>query len=216
MTVSDFNWSDPRRQEHTNVVPTSLTSLDDIFINKPPFYTRQFLTMDFFLPTVLALLLLGPAHYLFRVYRNYRIAKSTGLPVVFTPWSPTNPFSYLLSGFARDLATRLGVGHWLRYAYYGWDVQERSKPFEEMGCTAFILVSPGRNWLYVVDPDIVTALYAGERRGEITRPAEGVKMLDVFGPNITTVGFLRSHRRWVGKLTRQPQGPRPRLAAHAA
>jgi len=163
--------------------------------------------MGFLVPTVAAALLALPAWYLHLVYHSYRSAKATGLPIVFNPWSPASPVAYLLSRFFHRLASRLGLGAWLRFAYYGWEVQERERPFLEMGVPAFVIVSPGRNWLYLADPGTVAAVYAAERRGEITRPAEDIDILDVFGPNITSVRRCPRVRCCSCRLTR-PRRPR--------
>jgi len=52
---------------------------------------------------------------------------------------------------------------------------------------AVIHVSPGRNWLYVSDAEAVCELF--RRSKDFDRPPDLLKMLGVFGENISTVGF---------------------------
>ena len=140
---------------------------------------------------ILSALLLGlvllPAYYAACIYRNYLAAKKLGIPIVILPFDNVNPFWLLVAGRVHKLLTRLGFPSVLRKGHLGWEYKEKAAPFVESGCNAFVHVTPGANWISVADPGASVQIYQGERRGDITRPAEAVKMLDVFGPNISTV-----------------------------
>ena len=97
-----------------------------------------------------------------------------------------------------------GSGSFTRYAHRGWDIRDRAKTFLELG-DAFILVTTGKNWLYICNAETLTELL--QRRSEFSRPLEimgkydgfifysldrvanesvAVAVLDVFGPNLST------------------------------
>lgn len=139
------------------------------------------------LSTILLLLTLLPAYYLACIYQNYRVAKKLKIPIVILPFDNVNPFWLLCSPSIHRLLTRLGFPNVLRLGYLGFDYYEKAAPFVENRCNAFIQVTPGANWISLADPAAVTQIYQGERRGEIARPSASVKVLDVFGPNISTV-----------------------------
>ena len=63
----------------------------------------------------------------------------------------------------------LGSGSFLRYGHRGWDVHDKAKSFLELG-DAFILVTTGKNWLYVCNAETITEML--QRKTEFRRPLE--------------------------------------------
>jgi hypothetical protein len=145
------------------------------------------------LPTIVAVsvLIASPlVYHVLRIYRNYRLARAIhpDIPVFIMPLSPTNPIWYMFSPALHRLMVQIGCPGWFRFGWFGWEKYEAARPFLELDTKALVLVSPERNWLSLADASAVPALFASERKGEITRLRDAVKMLEIFGPNITTVG----------------------------
>ncbi|KAF4618988.1 hypothetical protein G7Y89_g14859 [Cudoniella acicularis] len=130
------------------------------------------------LPLWSALLLL-PATYLawvvHRLTTNYSIAKRVGVPVVVIPVDPESPLWMLTSDYLGPFIDCVlswipyGSGSFTRYAHRGWDVHDKAKSFLELG-DAFILVTTGKNWLYICNADTIMELL--QRRKEFDRPVE--------------------------------------------
>lgn len=124
-------------------------------------------------------LLLAPVTYLVwlahRLTTNYLIAHRVGIPVVVIPVDPESPAWMLTSDYLGPFIDRVlswipfGSGSFTRYAHRGWDVHDRAKSFLELG-DAFILVTAGKNWLYVCNAETVPELL--QRRKEFERPLE--------------------------------------------
>lgn len=164
-------------------------------------------------PRLWSSLLLLPIAWLvwtgYRLVSNYAIARRVGVPVVVVPINPESPVWMLTSDFLGPYINHVlswipfGSGSFTRYAHRGWDVHDRAKSFLELG-DAFILVTTGKNWLYVCNAETFSALL--QRRSEFSRPLEimgksdnlffcgldrlaneaVVAVLDVFGPNLST------------------------------
>lgn len=135
---------------------------------------------------ILATLLLAPAYWAFYIGRNYLKARKIGLPIVIDVCTPTNPLWFIFSLKLHRLLESVGLGHVLQYGHFGWQFEVKARPHMEMG-SAFIHVTPGKLWLELADPDGMMQVYQSERKGNLSRPREASEMLDVFGPNISTV-----------------------------
>jgi len=70
-----------------------------------------------------------------------------------------------------------GSESFTRYAHRGWDVHDRAKTFLELG-DAFILVTTGKNWLYICNADTLMELL--QRKSEFRRPLEIMGKSDGF------------------------------------
>jgi len=124
-------------------------------------------------------LLLLPVTYLIwlahRLITNYAIARRVGVPVVVIPVDPESPLWMLTSDYLGPFTDRVlswipfGSGSFTRYAHRGWDVHDRAKSFLELG-DAFILVTTGKNWLYVCNAETVAEML--QRRKEFEGPLE--------------------------------------------
>lgn len=124
---------------------------------------------------VLSLPVLGIVYTVGCLLSNYLAARKVGVPVIVVPVNPESPFWMLISdafGSYIDYALSwipIGSGTFARYAHRGWDVHDKAKTFEELGDT-FILVTTGKNWLYVCNADAFTEIL--QRRADFKRPLE--------------------------------------------
>ncbi|KAJ4289897.1 hypothetical protein N0V90_011230 [Kalmusia sp. IMI 367209] len=120
--------------------------------------------------------------------RNYLVARQVGLPIVIVPISPENPVWMLLARYILPALQYIpfGNGHFTRFCHIGWEFDERSRAHLELG-DAFMFATPGKNWIYLCDADAVHDIIKRERYGDFARPVELLAMLDVFGPNISTM-----------------------------
>ena len=104
--------------------------------------------------------------------RNYLVARKVGIPLRLLPISHGNPFWMLVDRqvvtFVRTLPL-LGGGSFTRYNWRGWEVREKCRSHLEMG-PVWMHVTPGRNWLYVCDPETLVDIF--RRRTEFPRPLE--------------------------------------------
>lgn len=136
----------------------------------------------------LLLLLAYTLHSLVCLLRNYLAARNLGVPVRIIPVDHINPLWILASqkvvSLLRRLPFGLGDNNITEYNYLGFEIPLRWKSHEEMG-DAFVLCSPARNWLYLGNPDIITGVL--KRNNDFPHDSELTAMLDVFGPNISTV-----------------------------
>ncbi|CAG8953810.1 hypothetical protein HYFRA_00006702 [Hymenoscyphus fraxineus] len=110
-----------------------------------------------------------------RLTNNYTVARRVGIPVVVIPVNPESPLWMLLSDYLGPSIDRIlswlpfGSGSFTRYAHRGWDVHDRAKSFLELG-DAFILVTTGKNWLYICNAETLAEIL--QRRKEFERPLE--------------------------------------------
>lgn len=121
---------------------------------------------------------------------NYRAARKIGVPIRIIPVDHINTVWYLVSQRVVSLLRRLPFGladnNITRYNYMGFEIPIRWKSHAQMG-DAFILCSPSRIWLYLGDPDVITTMM--KRNTDFPHDSELTAMLDVFGPNISTVSY---------------------------
>lgn len=114
----------------------------------------------------------------FYLLRNYTKARKIGLPIRIIPISHTNPFWMLVDRRILSIVKRLPFGDnsFTRYNYRAWELADRYRSHQEMG-DAFIIVTPGRNWLYISNPDTLTDVF--RRRSDFPRCLEltGMKRL---------------------------------------
>jgi hypothetical protein len=139
---------------------------------------------------LLLVLILLPTYYAACIYRNYLAARKLGIPIIILPFDNLNPIWLLVSRPLHRLLTRVGFPNVLRLRHLGMEYTEKAAPFVELGCNAFVQVTPGANWISLADPVGATQVYQAERRGDAGRPMETSEMLGVFGPNVTTVSNM--------------------------
>ena len=122
--------------------------------------------------------------------RNYRLALSTGLPMVVLP---VNTFNLAWMLFIRRFFPRTipilkslpwGMGSWAEYSDFGWNFQAGYAVHQKHG-DAFLVVSPGMVELFLADAAAAHAVTS--RRRDFIKPVELYKPLECFGPNVDTV-----------------------------
>ncbi|KAA8569039.1 hypothetical protein EYC84_000712 [Monilinia fructicola] len=124
------------------------------------------------------------SYVLYSLAVNYNIARKTGLPLVILPIDSGNPLwmavdTKILPYFKHLPLTK----NFTRFNYRGWEIRDRYRAHQELG-DAFILVTPGKNWLQLCNAETLIDINARSR--EFTRPTEMLEMLNVFGPNLGT------------------------------
>ncbi|KAI0395152.1 cytochrome P450 [Xylariaceae sp. FL0594] len=117
---------------------------------------------------------------------NYRSARKLGIPLRVLPISHGNPFWMLVDSRVVQLVRRLpsGDNSFTRYNWRGWEVGDRCRSHLEMG-DVYMQVTPGKNWLYICNPDALLDMF--RRRSDFPRPLEIYELLNIFGPNLSTV-----------------------------
>ncbi|KJK76620.1 hypothetical protein H634G_08208 [Metarhizium anisopliae BRIP 53293] len=127
----------------------------------------------------------------YSLFRNYLVARKIGLRFHVIPISHLNHFWMLIDkkvlGYVKLI---FGESAFTRYNWMGWELHDRYYSHHELG-DAFMLVTPGRNWLYVGHPEIVMEIV--RRRDDFPRCVELTQVLDVFGPSVGSV----EGQRWV-------------------
>jgi hypothetical protein len=110
--------------------------------------------------TIAVAILVPSVFWYFSNYpRNVISARKTGLPILFSPVSPSNPLWLIFSStFERQLAKYLP---WFIYkticmTIYGWQFRYRHSLNRLLPGPVFVLVTPGQNELWIADPDMVT------------------------------------------------------------
>jgi cytochrome P450 len=122
------------------------------------------------------------------LFRNYLIARRIGVRFHVIPISHLNHFWMLIDAKVLHYVKRVfGESNFTRYNWMGWELHDRYYSHHELG-DAFILVTPGRNWLYIGSPDTVVEI--ARRRDDFPRCVELTRVLDVFGPNLASVSIL--------------------------
>lgn len=123
-----------------------------------------------------------------QLFQNYRIARKTGLRFKVIPISHLNHFWMLVDKkILKYVRKYFGESTFTRYNWMGWELPDRWKSHHEMG-DVFMLVTPGRNWMYVGHPDIIMEI--ARRKDDFPRCLELTQVLDVFGPSISSVSAL--------------------------
>ncbi|KAI1401991.1 putative cytochrome P450 [Hypoxylon fuscum] len=127
----------------------------------------------------------------YSLFRNYIVARRIGLRFRVIPISHLNHFWMLVDRKVLHYVRKyFGECAFTRYNWMGWELPDRYFSHHELG-DVFMLVTPGRNWLYLGHPDIVMDVV--RRRDDFPRCVELTQVLDVFGPNVGSV----EGQRWV-------------------
>ncbi|KAF7909334.1 uncharacterized protein EAF01_003052 [Botrytis porri] len=124
---------------------------------------------------------------IYKLYQNYILAKKIGVPIVVLPLSPQNPIWMLLADIIVPLFQKSSITRsWplIRFGRRAWEFKDKAQIHLEIG-DVFIMVTPDENVLYICDADTLNEVLL--RRNKFKRPREVLEMLNVFGPNISTV-----------------------------
>ncbi|KAK2610232.1 hypothetical protein N8I77_003682 [Diaporthe amygdali] len=128
---------------------------------------------------------------------NYSTARKTGLPVVVSPVSKFNPLWLV---FQRRLAPwmrqnlPLGLGSWTRYNVLSWFFDDKYLLAQELG-RSWMHVTPREIEFHCADPAVNAQVFG--RRRDFDKPHEVLNLVDIYGPNISSVtgAEWQRHRR---------------------
>ncbi|GAM42176.1 hypothetical protein TCE0_043r15906 [Talaromyces pinophilus] len=127
----------------------------------------------------------------YSLFCNYLVASKIGVRFHVIPISHLNHFWMLVDQRVLRYVKRIfGESTFTRYNWMGWELNDRYHSHHELG-DVFMLVTPGRNWLYIGHPDIVMDIV--RRRDDFPRCVELTQILDVFGPSVGSV----EGQRWL-------------------
>ena len=137
------------------------------------------------LSTLLALPSLLAVWSVLSLHANKTKAKTTGLPLLVRYVAPTNPF-WMMFGSSIVLKCRalnISTERLRRFYSFGWEANERHIVHLELG-PAFMLVTPGGNWLCISDASVFTDVI--HRRTDFRRNMEQFAVVNVYGKNLST------------------------------
>jgi len=133
--------------------------------------------------------------------RNIVLAKSSGLPVVVSPFDLLSIFwltTYKLwTPLFKNLLPQSMQGLWLDLLHPEWAFFHGHVPFEKLGMDVFIVASPTRLSVFVADAEAVNQITT--RRTDFPKPLDMYGALNIYGMNlISTEGAgWRMHRKLV-------------------
>ncbi|KAH7119108.1 cytochrome P450 [Dendryphion nanum] len=139
--------------------------------------------------SILSLVVVAAAGYITHIgygyYTNYRIAKSIGFPIIWSPFYPHGLiwqiFYGSLSMFLRKLPDSLTA--WAKEIEPTWHWETNGVVHRDVGET-FSIVSSGGVILYTADPTSLNSILSN--RKDFGKPAI-YENLELFGPNVDTV-----------------------------
>lgn len=135
--------------------------------------------------------------------RNLAEAKKSGVPYICMPFYNFNPFWLVTHRLWLPILEKLPsrfTQPWVQYTEPDWMWQKMYKCFKEYDSDMLMIVSPGKNTLYVADPQACSQITT--RRNDFPKPIEIYTSVDLFGKNVvSTEGAIWRHHR---KITSPP------------
>ncbi|CAE7174329.1 hypothetical protein PTNB73_02647 [Pyrenophora teres f. teres] len=130
--------------------------------------------------------------------RNFSIAKSIGIPIVWSPISPFNPFWLIFNKSLSPQLQRLpfGLGEWTKHNSLDWTWIDRAHRSSEMHHTngeTFAHVTPREIEIHTRDPGVSDEVLR-KKSAEFEKIGHYAKMLDVFGPSLVSSDGLDWNR----------------------
>ncbi|XDG04703.1 hypothetical protein ABKA04_004318 [Annulohypoxylon sp. FPYF3050] len=117
--------------------------------------------------------------------KHVRLARATRLPFVVLPFSllgaPWQLAQFIVVPVVKSLPERL-TRDWLTLLLFNEFWHSGYEPFERLKADTFLAVSPGGLILHTCDPDVNIQLF---RDGDFGKPAEFMRILNIYGPTIT-------------------------------
>lgn len=96
------------------------------------------------------------------LFSNYLQARKSGYPVFICPADTANflwmIFSVALRPYLSKILPTFAYDR-IKASIYGWEFLYRYEPFAKLG-SSFILVTPGKNELWVADPETANSILA--------------------------------------------------------
>ncbi|KAI1275122.1 putative cytochrome P450 [Xylaria sp. FL0933] len=119
---------------------------------------------------------------------NVRKAKALNVPIVRLPIDSNNVTWILLQSHVWNVLDKLPIDwasypRFVRFSRRGWFFAERAKIHEQIG-PVWALVSPVAINVHFADPDTIRDIVT--RRGDFQRPIAELKLLELYGPCIST------------------------------
>jgi hypothetical protein len=137
----------------------------------------------------------------YSLYKNLRLAQSSGIPYVIAPVYHYNRLWLLTAPIWLPLLNRLPkfLTHpWIDLVEGDWIWRSLYTPFSPTGAPGaetFIIVSPGKNILCTAEAEVINQVTT--RRNDFPKPIAIYKSLDVYGKNVVSVegAEWRRHRK---------------------
>ncbi|KAK5993820.1 Cytochrome P450 monooxygenase ORF6-like protein [Cladobotryum mycophilum] len=122
---------------------------------------------------------------------NVRKARAIGLPVVRIPVDGMNIPWQTFQSLIWSILDRLPISwssypDWVRFIRRGWYFADKSETHVRLG-PVWALVTPAAIHIHFADPEAVQEIYS--RREEFVRPVKEYKLLEVYGPCISSAGW---------------------------
>ncbi|KAH9870199.1 hypothetical protein J1614_007122, partial [Plenodomus biglobosus] len=130
--------------------------------------------------------------------RNLSKARSIGIPVVWSPISPFNPFWILFNKRLSPILQRLpfGLGDWTKHNSLDWtwiDRADRNSALHQTHGETFVHVTPREIEIHTRDPSVSDQVLK-KRGAEFEKISHYAKILDVFGPSLVSSDGLDWNR----------------------
>ncbi|KAF2753073.1 cytochrome P450 [Pseudovirgaria hyperparasitica] len=137
---------------------------------------------------VLLIVIVQAIRTLYFFYEFVQKAKATGLPYTYSPVIELQTISFLTDPILRwALGSYLmrgdGWPRWARFMIREWMYEDKGRAHAEYG-DVFLVVSPGGIICYVGNAQV--AMQVAQKRKSFIKPAEKMKMLEPFGPNVVS------------------------------
>ncbi|OJJ97552.1 hypothetical protein ASPACDRAFT_32477 [Aspergillus aculeatus ATCC 16872] len=122
--------------------------------------------------------------------RNYRRASTMRIPLVRLYTDPLNPVWMVLEPVIWPWLDRLPI-HWRNYSFgrysrRGWSFADRGESHHRYG-PIWAIVTPRDVYVNVADPEAIHEIF--QRRTDFIRPSHLYKLLEVYGPCISTASW---------------------------
>ncbi len=130
---------------------------------------------------------------LWTILTNYVKARATGYTIFICPVNPSNPFWMAFSVPLQPICARFLPSfayERIRRTIYGWEFREKSAGLNGRPDPAFLLVTPGKNELWVEDAELGSMILS--RRKDFIQFDIASLVMGIFGPNVITVGIPSS------------------------
>ncbi|OAL04694.1 cytochrome P450 [Phaeosphaeriaceae sp. SRC1lsM3a] len=123
---------------------------------------------------------------LWHLYRNYRTACGTGLPIIICPFDPDGTLHALFSVPLRPVLRFLlpsSIFDTVELSIWGWEFRDKANVHDKLG-PVFVLVTTGLNRLICADPDMAHHIMA--KRRDFVHPETTTQAMGFLGANIVT------------------------------
>jgi hypothetical protein len=125
---------------------------------------------------------------IYSLYRNYILARSSGLPIVICITNPSNYVWMVLNvplrPFLQKVLPTSFFNNFIQVTTYGWEFRDKYALHSKVG-NVFLLVTPGEIEAWIADPEAVLAVLA--RRKDFVQSPIASKIMSILGPNILSV-----------------------------